>query len=250
MPRLMNTILALLFAVQGSSLAQAQLQVQPQLAHPEITAGGRGQVSLAPDYAYLQIGVVTQTPNAAQTASQNAAKVANIISALRALGLTDQQVTTTGYNLEQIYEYPKNQEPRVRGYTARNTIRAEVRRLDDLGRVIDAAIGAGATNVSSIQYLASNTDQARRTALSDAVKQARSDADVMARAAGGTLGRLLSMNTGPISQPIALRGASFEAAGMLTSSGGQAVPTPITPGELNVIANVYTRWEFVPSGSR
>jgi len=233
--------------------AQAQ---QPQVAPgvtagPEITTNGHGEVKLAADYAYITIGVATQNPSASLTASQNAAKVSAILSALHSLGLTDQQATTTGYRVEQIYEYPKNQQPRVSGFSANNTIRAEVRRLEDLGRVIDAAINAGATNVSSIQYLASTTDQARQTALSEAVKQARADADVMARGAGGRLGRLLAINSLGVVLPVAMRGGleSMQLQGNVLASSGSA-PTPINPAELTVYANVATRWEFLPGSSR
>ena len=247
--RSVSAILGLLLGSSVVSLAQTQAP-SPSPREPEITANGRGEVRLAPDYAYVTVGVTTQSPSAVETASQNAAKVAAIISALRALGLTEQQVTTSGYNLTQIYEYPKNQQPRLSGFTARNAIRAEVRHLDDLGKVIDAAINAGATDVSSVQFLASSTDQARRTALADAVKQARSDADVMARAAGGSLGRLISVNTSGVSQPIAIRGNTFESVQVTAAGLSGGMPTPIAPGELNVIAMVFTRWEFVPGISR
>lgn len=226
-------------------------QAQPSPPGPresEITTSGRGEVHLAPDYAYVTLGVTTQSPSGSQTASQNAAKMAAIINALKVLGLTDQQVATSGYSLTQNYEYPKNQPPKLSFFIARNTIRAEVRRLDDLGKVIDAAINAGATDVSSIQYLPASTEQARRTALASAVQQARSDAEAMAQAAGGTLGRLLSMNTNGVSQPIAFRDVSME--NVVLTSAGSSVRTPITPGELNVTALVFTRWEFVPGRGR
>jgi len=247
MSKFVRALLSLVIGWSSVSIAQNPQSASPR--EPEITANGRGEVRLAPDYAYVQIGVTTQSRNAAETASQNSARVAAVVSALRSLGLTEQQVATSGYNLTQTYEYPKNQPPRVNGFTARNNIRAEVRRLDDVGKVIDAAINAGATDVASIQFLASSTDQARRTALSDAVKQARNDADVMARAAGGTLGRLISVSSTGVTQPIAIRGATAERA-MLTAGGvlaSDAITTPIAPGELNVTAFVFTRWEFVPN---
>ena len=250
MSRLVRAVSFLLIASPVFSPVHSQAATTPSPREPEITASGRGEVRLSPDYAYVVIGITTQSPSAVQTASQNAAKVAATVSALRALGLTEQQIVTSGYNLTQIYEYPKNQPPRVNGFTARNAIRAEVRRLDDVGKVIDAAINAGATDVSSIQFLASNTEEARRTALSSAVQQARSDAEVMARAAGGRLGRLISVNSTGVSQPIAIRGATMD--GVLTSAAGGYVgpPTPINPGELNVVAFVFTRWEFVGGTSR
>jgi len=242
-------VLGLISSLSAAALAQ-QTQVAPSYTRdPEITTNGHGEVRLAPDYAYVTIGVTTQNPNATQTASQNAAKVTAILSALHSLGLTDQQATTSGYNMEPTYEYPKNQQPRLAGYTARNTIRAEVRRLDDLGRVIDAAINAGATNVSSVQYLASSTDQARQTALLDAVKHARADAEVMARGAGGRLGRLLSVSSLGVVLPVAMRETGGLQSVVLTAASGGMPPTPINPAELTLYANVATRWEFLPAGA-
>lgn len=250
MLRPVSVIAAVLFSSSTVAFAQNQ-SVSPSPREPEINTNGRGEFRLAPDYAYVTVGVTTQAAGAIETASTNAAKVAAIVSALRALGLSEQQVTTSGYNLTQVYEYPKNRQPRLSGFTARNTIRAEVRRLDDLGKVIDAAISAGATDVSSIQFLASSTDQARRTALSDAVKQARSDADVIARAAGGTLGRLIAVTTTGVSLPIAIRGFGMESMQLSAAVSGvnPAMPTPIAPGELNVVATVSTRWEFLSGSS-
>jgi len=236
-----------LLLAPAAAFAQAQTSTGPSPRESEITASGRGEVRLAPDYAYVLIGITTQSPSAVQTASQNAAKVAATISALRALGLSERQIVTSGYNLTQTYEYPKNQPPRVNGFTARNTIRAEVRHLDDLGKAIDAAINAGATDVSSIQFLASNTEESRRTALSMAVQQARNDAETMARSAGGRLGQLIAISSTGILEPIAIRGASLQNV-LATESAGP--PTPINPGELNVIASVLARREFLAGTSR
>ncbi|HZE08540.1 MAG TPA: SIMPL domain-containing protein [Gemmatimonadaceae bacterium] len=242
MQKLFVRISCLLAFIPALSHAQA---ASPSSRQPEISTSGRGEVRLAPDYAYVLIGVTTQSRSAVETASENARKVAATISALRAVGLTEQQVRTTGYALTQVYEYPKNSPPKLTGFSARNGIRAEVRRLDDLGKVIDAAISAGATDISSIQFVASSTDSARRAALADAVRQARTDADVMARAAGGSLGRLISMNSGGSYQPAGgqayLGEVIVTGAAMARSSG----PTPIAPGELTVVATVSARWDFV-----
>ncbi|MEO8909542.1 MAG: SIMPL domain-containing protein [Gemmatimonadaceae bacterium] len=247
MPRIITSALCLLACVSALSRAQSPSS-SPSVREPEITAGGRGEVRIAPDYAYVMIGVTTQSQNAMETASENARKIAATISAMHALGLTDQQVITSGYSLSPTYEYPKNAQPKLSGFTARNTVRAEVRRLDDLGKVIDAAVSAGATDISSIQYLASSTDDARRKALADAVLQARAEADAIAHAAGGSLGRLIVANSGEISQP-GYRGVTFDEVIVTGAMAGgmaqMAPPTPVVPGELRVVAQVFTRWEFV-----
>jgi uncharacterized protein YggE len=215
-----------------------------------VTANGRGETRLTPDYAFVTIGVTNQAPNAVEAASEIARRFDAIIAGLRSFGLTDRELLTSRYNIEPIYEYPKNQAPKVAGFTARSTIRAEVRRLADLGKIIDASIAGGATNVVGVQFLATNTDEARRSAMTEAVRQARLDADAMARAAGGSLGRLLALNSGGIVQPIANRSMGQLENVVVTAASGSMPPTTIAPGELIVSAQVFGRWEFVPGASR
>jgi len=248
MRRLITSALCLLVTLPAVAAAQTPSPTA-SAREPEITAGGRGEVRLAPSYAYVLVGVTTQSQNAGETASENASRTAATISAMRALGLTEQQVTTAGYSLSPTYEYPKNSQPKLAGFTARNTVRAEVRHLEDLGKVIDAAVSAGATDISSIQFLASSTVDARQNALAEAVKNAREEAAAIARAAGGTLGRLIAVNSGGITQP----GYREAYQGVMLTSSSMAPapppPTPIVPGELSVVAQVFTRWEFVAGPS-
>jgi uncharacterized protein len=222
----------------------------PSAKEPELTTSGRGETRLAPDYAYVTIGVTNPAQNAVDATSENARRFESIIGALRSFGLTDRQLLTSRYNLTQNFEYPKNGQPKPSGFVARSTIRAEVHRLDDLGKIIDASIASGATEVSGVQFLATNTDEARRTAMTEAVRQARADADAMARAAGGSLGRLIALNSGGISQPIYNAGGNVVfATGAVLTSGGPP-PTTIAPGDLVVTAMVFGRWEFVAAPSR
>jgi len=232
-------------AFSSGSIAQIPA---PSAKEPELTASGRGETRLAPDYAYVTIGVTSQAPNAVDAASENARRVESILGALHSFGLTDRQLLTSRYNLTQNYEYPKNAPPKPSGFTARSTIRAEVRRLEDLGKLIDASIASGATEVSGVQFLASNTDEARRSAMTEAVKQARADADAMARAAGGSLGRVIALNAGGISQPMYNVRENMQLMSAVATSA--SVPTSIVPGDLIVTAQVFGRWEFVAGPSR
>jgi uncharacterized protein YggE len=230
----------------NAAVAQPASVSAPSAREPEITASGRGEVKLAPTYAALMVNIETRASNAVAAASQNAQKVETVMKALRAAGLSEKDIATAGYNLQQMYDYSSNrQAPEPIGFSANTIIRAEVRRLESLGRVIDAAIAAGTTGISGIQYFASNAEDARRSAMSQAVREARTDADVLARAAGGTLGRLIALNSGGVSQP-------FPRDIMLASGQARAAgaPTNIVPGELNITAMVSGRWEFIPGASR
>jgi uncharacterized protein YggE len=218
---------------------------------PELTTSGRGETRLSPDYAYVTIGVTNGAQNAVDASSENGRRFDAILAALHSFGLNDRQLLTSRFNLTQNFEYPKNGQPKSSGFTARSTIRAEVRRLDDLGKLIDASITSGATEISGVQFLSSNTDDARRTAMTEAVRQARADADAMARAAGGSLGRLIALNSGGIVQPVYYgpqNGYALEGA-VVTASTGMG-RTSIVPGDLIVSAQVFARWEFVAGQSR
>lgn len=223
----------------------------------ELSTSGHGETRLAPDYAYVTIGVTNQASNAVEAAAENARRFNAILNGLRSFGLADRELLTSRYSLEQIYEYPKNQVPKLAGFTARSTIRAELRNLADLGKIIDASIASGATNIAGVQFLSTRTDDARRSAVTEAVRQARLDADAMARAAGGTIGRLLSLSASPAIQPM-YTGQDYvqlTAAAASRMAGGMAAPPPpppppINPGELIVTAQVFARWQFVPGSVR
>ena len=235
-------------AAAGQSVASvAPASESPSAAQPEITANGRGEVRLAPTYAAVIVNISTRASTAVEAASENARKVQAVMSALKASGLSEKDITTAGYNLQQDYVYRPERQPEPSGFTANTSIRAEIRRLENLGRVIDAVIAGGATGISGVQYFASNTEEARRSAMAQAVREARTDADVLARAAGGSLGRLIALNSGGVSQPFP-RDMMAAAGNVMVRSAG--APTNMVPAELNVIAMVSGRWEFIPGASR
>jgi uncharacterized protein YggE len=120
-----------------------------------------------------------------------------------------------------------------------NTILADVRKLTQVGPVIDAALAHGANMITSLQFYASNTEAARRTAIGTAIEKARADADAAAKAAHGTLGTLLEINIGSYSPP--------PRPMMMTARKDAAqADTPINPGEETLAIEVSTRWRFLP----
>jgi uncharacterized protein YggE len=233
-------------SAQGAAVTQGQ-ESSPSAGQPEIMANGRGEVRLAPTYAALIVNVGTRTTTAVEAAAQNGQKVEAVIKALRGSGLSEKDITTAGYHLQQDYDYRPDRRPEPTGFSANTSIRAEVRRLENLGKVIDAAIAGGATGISGVQYFASNTDEARRSAMAQAVREAKTDAEVLARAAGGSLGRLIALNSAGVNQPFP-REILASAGGMAMARAG--APTNIVPGELNVVAMVSGRWEFIPGATR
>jgi uncharacterized protein len=204
---------------------------------------GRGEVKVSPDRATIQISVQTRAATAATAAQENAKRQQEVLTALRALGLTNDQLSTVNYNVYPEQRYQEGKEPIIIAYNVTNTIVADVRRLDQVGPVIDAALAHGANMITSLQFYASNTESARRTAIASAIEKARGDAEAAARAAHGSLGTLLEISIGsynpPPPRPLAMMRATAGVAAQ--------ADTPINPGEETLSVEVSTRWRFNPA---
>jgi uncharacterized protein YggE len=218
---------------------------------PEITASGRGEVAITPDRATVLVTVESRAASAAAAAADNSQKMKLVLQALRGAGLAQADITTSIYAVGQdprsLRVPPGTGMPNFPvEFLARNTVRASVRRADDVGKAIDAALGAGATSIASVQFSSATTEEARGNALAMAVTQAQRDANILAKASGGTLGRLLSMSSS--GSPLMAGGYASDiyvsAERELASS---AFPTMINSRDLTVAVSVFGRWEFIPA---
>ena len=206
-----------------------------------IAVSAVGEEQITPDRARLSIGVQTQAATAADASTRNARLQRAIFDTLKALGIAGEQLTTSGYNVfpEQVYDQPTRR-TRITGYNVQNTVIVELRRIDQVGPVLDAVLAKGANLVSSLQFYSSEGEAARRRALAKAVERARADAEAMARAAGGQLGGLLELSS--VYEPVRPRPMDMAVRAM----AAEAAPTPIAEGTQTVAATVTARWAFVP----
>jgi uncharacterized protein YggE len=164
-----------------------------------------------------------------------------VLDALAKLDLPKDQLSTQGYSVYPEMRYDNTGgSPRVTGYVVTNTVRAETRRPEQAGAIVDAALDAGANLINGLSFYASSIDEPRRTAIAAAVASARADADAMARAAGGSLGALVELSTqGPTVPPRPM--FDMAARGKVT----QVESTPMNPGEQTITVFVNARWQFV-----
>src|SRR2546423_1841414 len=188
-------------AVLAPLTGQAQDSSAPIPPIPQIAVTGRGEVKVSPDKATIQVSVQTRAATAAAAATENATKQQSVLSALRALGLGNDQLSTINYNVYPEQHYEQGKEPVIVAYNVTNTILVDVRKLGQVGSVIDAALAHGANMITSLQFYASNIETARRTAIASAIEKAHADAEAAARAAHGSLGTLLGIDIGSYSPP-------------------------------------------------
>jgi len=221
----------------GRAPAQAGNSASP--FRPEITASSTGEAQLTPDRAAVYIGVQTRASTANAAARDNAQRQRAIIDAIVALGIPREQISTENYSVAPDSRYDQQtQRTTVIGYVVSNVVRVELRRIDQVGSILDTALAKGANQINSLDFFSSNSDSARHQALGEAVARARSDAEAMARAAGGSLGALVELGTADMGPRPVYRMQVMDAA-------VARAPTPIEPGQQRIQVSVTARWLFI-----
>lgn len=238
MNRLMKSAVPL--ALMWASAVGAQDTSRPPV--PQIVTSATGEVRVAPDRATIMIGVQSRATTAAAAANQNSQKQQAVINAIKARGVPAEQIATSNFNVipETRYDREGQEAPRTTSYLVINTVTVELRRIDQVGPVIDAALGAGANQINSLQFGVAKADSARRAALANAVSVARADAEAMARAAGGSLGQLIELTA--VDQYVPGPPRPFDAR---IAMGQVAEKVPVEPGEETIRATVTARWQFI-----
>lgn len=212
---------------------------QTQQAPSFIEVSGDASVSVPADRAQVAFAVETRAETAAEASAANATAMDRVLSALRAASLPGLDLETFGYSLQPQYSTDQQRVRTIIAYVAQNNVRATVDDVDAVGRVIDAAIGAGANRVASIAFSASDTDEARAQAMTDAVRSARTEAELIASALGYRLGAPLEVRGGAQRPgPVPMAFANVARV--------QEVQTPIEAGDQTVTANVTIRFALGP----
>jgi hypothetical protein len=220
---------ALIAAIPSAAMTQS-----PERSR--VTATGSGDVALAPDWAIVAFTVTADDSSAFAAASASTAATERVRAALAALGLSGDSLVRVTFGVQPRYNWAEGQQ--LLGYRGEAIVRVDVRRLGQLAGIIDTALAAGATAVWGIQFRSHREEEARVTALKQAVARARADAEVVAVAAGGRLGRALEVRTRPD------RGSFPPAAYFQVQASVSGVPE-LSPQEVVVAAVVEIDWELV-----
>jgi uncharacterized protein YggE len=228
----------LLFAlgVAAPSPLAAQESPGPTATAPEVRTSGGAAKTVQPNLVTVTIefSVKRRTPGDAGRA--NAERAVAIRRALTALGIPRDSIVTAGYRSELTFS---DGYQRDTGFVASNTLVARIRDLRLIGPAIDTALAEGATRVTNVHYSASDVDRPYLEALRDASLAARQRAEVMAKAMGGRLGRLIELTTE------ARRYSDDGLIDLREITVTAAAATPIQAPTLQLTATVYGRWEFV-----
>ena len=220
----------LVFSVAGTNLAAA--------AEPNtIAVSGMAEQEVAPDMAYIDVGINVRADDAETARTQEAQIASQIRRALLGLAITDNDLQNTSYYLYQEYKVDRNGVRTADKYVLDSSIKVTVKDLDKLSQVIDNVVEAGATNISNITYALSTQNIIQRQLLATAVENARDKAAVVANAGSRTLGNMLSADINSFD------GGTIVAYGAnklrsTTNIAEDGVATKLSPGKIKLNARV------------
>jgi uncharacterized protein YggE len=225
-------------------LIATALSAAPAFADGKISINGLGEVSAAPDTAFITSGVTTQGATAREALDANTAAMSELIETLKASGIEARDIQTSGFSVNPNYVYSDARDangyqlpPKINGYQVFNTVNVRVREMAKLGSVLDRAVTVGANTINGVSFAVANPaplyDEARKMAFADA----RRKAELYATVAGESLGDLENISeTQGYNQPMPQM--------MRAVADSAATSVPVEGGELTFQINVQVTWDF------
>lgn len=208
--------------------------IQPETT---ITLMGRGSIEQPPDVAMINVGVQVEAKTAAEAMAQQATNMNGVFAAVKAAGIADRDMQTGNMSLNPVYEYPNNARPRLTGYQASNSITIKVRKLDTLGKTLDAVVKGGGNTINGISFSVDQPDKFQNEARVEAIKDAAAKAELYAMAVGYKVKRIVTISEQEFypqpPMPVMMRMQDMAAAS-----------TPIAAGEVSLVQTVNVVFEL------
>lgn len=205
-----------------------------------ITVIGEGEISAEPDQATITLGVQLYDESAQAASAELRSRMESVIAAIRALGIAERQIQTTNYSIffERDYQTPlaeRAADGRPVGiYRVENTVRVVISDVAMAASVVEAAIEAGANQMYGISFSIADPVVLDTEARELAVRDAERKADLLAGAAGRSVGRAIEITE------LAGGAVPYEARAMASGMGGG----PMQPGETTYTARIQITYEL------
>ncbi|MBN2796036.1 MAG: SIMPL domain-containing protein [Clostridia bacterium] len=202
-----------------------------------VSVNGVGSITVKPDIAYISVGVETSDADANKAQTDNSKAMNEVMAALKALGIKDDDIKTTQYSVYDRYDYIDGKQTN-KTYQVTNMVQVTVRDINQVGDVIDAASLAGANSVSNIQFGIADESAAYQEALKLAMASAKGKAEAIL----GTFGEV-------VTAPSKVTETSY-FSGVVRSDYAYAkaemavMDTPVSSGELTITANVTVEYTY------
>lgn len=206
-----------------------------------ITTTGNAQIKVQPDIAIVYVTVETNGKTSSASTGNNSNIVDKVYAALYKLNVPRENIATEYFNTNEDFDWTDGGRKSL-GFKTSHALRIKTEKFTDIGNIIDAAVGAGATRIDNVNFDLSDAKkkELKKKALSDASKDAREKAEAIASGAGATLGDIVSISDATYDyEPYPI----FRNV-MAADEAVSAAKTEISPQTLDVTASVQVVYEM------
>ncbi|WLR52710.1 SIMPL domain-containing protein [Bacillus tianshenii] len=200
---------------------------------PLIQVIGEGKLTVQPNQAIVTIGVTTEGMNLTEVQAENSKTVLRIIHSLRELGIPKEKIQTDDYRILMEYDFIDGKQV-FRGYNVTHMLRVTIDDINKVGIVVDTAVKNGTTTISNISFTVSNKQFYYNQALSLAVRNAQEKAAI--------IGHTLGVPVFSIPEEMVEGGVTPEAYPSPRVLAASTETTPISPGQIDIIASVRAKF--------
>jgi uncharacterized protein len=231
---------ALSLALLASAPAYAQ-QSNAEFAATTLSLSATGEVSAQPDHVTLHFGVTVQAPSATAALRQDAQAMTQVLAAIKAQGIADRDILTSGLSVQPRYTFLTNAPRRFDGYEAANGVTVTVQDPAKVGAMVDAAVAAGANDVGGVNFGLKDPQAAEDEARLLAVKALEARAELYAKASGYRVARLVNLTEGQRFVPA----AQNQLDEVVVTAVRRGAPTPVAAGDITVRVQLSATYELM-----
>ncbi len=198
-----------------------------------LSVSGMGTAKGSPDIATVNIGVMTRNDDPTKAVNENNGKMNAIMGAMKELGIETKDIQTTNFSIRAEQQYDQKGKITNVTYVANNSVSITVRDLNKIGDVLGKSVSSGANSIHGVNFSVSDPEKLQTQARDKAMANAKAKAEQMAKAAGTTIDKVMtisevSYNTPP--QPLALNAAAVRADAVES--------VPVSAGQFEVSVQV------------
>jgi uncharacterized protein YggE len=197
---------------QGAWFKNIKAEVTEQPYARTVAVSGEGKISARPDVAFVTLSVQSVGKTVAQVTQDNNTKMNQVIAEMKKIGIKEDDITTTSYNLYPRYNEIKPVDPEIKelvaqtpqiiGYTLDQSLSLKIRDLTKVDQVLDRGVAVGANQVGGLNFDIDDASKIKSEAREQAFQKAREKAEAMAKAAGVRLGRVVTFSESYGSYPM------------------------------------------------
>lgn len=223
-----------IFGMMAVLVMTASISAAP-LDPNTIVVSGTAEVLVNPDYATIDIGVVTSNKVTAAALQENNIEMNRVVAAIKALGIAEKSMQTSNFSIDVLHPKTKNgedDESKIAAYEVTNKLTVTVSDLAKVADIIDTAVKAGANSSNSVSFDVKDRRAYDDQVLAAAVRDARHHAEVMAAVEHAIVGKMVSLTNVP---SVGYGGVNAPPAEAILIKEEHV---PVLPGQISINANV------------